>query len=265
MKISGLMAFTLVLLHIGVYVFQDFIIFQPQRLPSDYAFRFEDPYEEVWLNSSDGVKINGLFFDSEQKENKKVVLYLHGNSDNLQRWAAYHRDFTRRGYDFLAIDYRGYGKSEGHPDEEGLYKDAMAAYRYLLKSYAPDQIYLFGRSLGTGVAAYLASEKEAAMLLLETPYYSMKDIFKRQAPFLYLPFPLRSEFPLHRYVEKMEEPVYIFHGTADEIVPYSSAAAIKPTLSSENNFLTIPGGRHRGLSDYGAYQEYLDRILGQRL
>ncbi len=262
-RISAILVLTFFLLHIGVYLFQDFIIFQPQRLGEGYAFQFEAPHQEVWLESEDGVRINGVFFKGEEPS-EKVVLYLHGNSDNLQRWGRYHSDFTTRGMDFFAIDYRGYGKSKGIPSEEGLYKDAEAAYEYLLKKYTPSQIYIFGRSLGTGVAGFLASEKKAAMLMLETPYHSMKDVFQRQAPFLYLPFPLSATFPLHEYLSEVEEPVYIFHGTADEIVPYSSAAAMKPNLASEENFLTIPGGRHRGLSEYEAYQEYLDGLLGEK-
>ncbi len=260
MRISAIMGLTLFLLHIGLYLFQDLIIFQPRQLSEDHTFQFDAPYQEVWLESEEGVRINGLFFEGKGGA-EKVVLYLHGNSDNLQRWAQHHGDFTTRGLDFFAIDYRGYGKSQGTPSEKGLYKDALAAYAYLSEHYRPEQIYIFGRSLGTGVAGYLASEKKAAMLMLETPYYSMKDVFERQAPFLYLPFPLRSTFPLNEYLEDVEEPVFIFHGTADEIVPYSSAAAIKSNLASEENFLTIPGGRHKGLSEYEAYQDYLDRLL----
>ena len=257
----GVLGLTFLVLHLGVYLFQGYIIFQPKQLPSDYTYQFEDSYLEQWITTADGNEINALLFEAEGGSKDKVILYLHGNSDNLQRWASHYNDFTERGFDFLAIDYRGYGKSKGMPTEAGLYTDAKAAYEYLLKSYNPDQIYIFGRSLGTGVAGHLASQNKAAMLMLETPYYSIKDIFKRQAPFLYLPFDLRSTFPLHEYLEKTEMPVYIFHGTADEIVPYSSAAAIKPNLPSDDHFLTIPGGRHKGLNTYEAYQEYLDQIL----
>lgn len=260
-KLLGVIGFTFLLLHIGVYVFQGYIIFQPSQLSSAYQFQFETPFQENWITTEDGNEINALFFEAEGGSKGKVILYLHGNSDNIQRWAAYHPDFTSRGFDFLAIDYRGYGKSEGVPSEEGLYTDAQAAYDYLLESYSPDQIYIFGRSLGTGVAGHLASQNDGAMLMLETPYYSIKDIFKRQAPFLYLPFDLRLDFPLHQYLEQTDMPVYIFHGTADQIVPYSSATAIKPKLPSDDHFLTIPGGRHKGLNNYEAYQNYLDQIL----
>jgi pimeloyl-ACP methyl ester carboxylesterase len=260
-RFLGVIGLTFVLLHIGVYVFQRFIIFQPKTLAADYTFQFEAPFQEHWITSPDGNEVNALFFEAAGGSQEKVVLYLHGNSDNLQRWASYHSDFTDRGFDFLAIDYRGYGKSRGVPTEEGLYTDAKAAYSFLLESYKPEQIYIFGRSLGTGVAGYLAAQTPAAMLMLETPYYSIKDIFKRQAPFLYLPFDLQSEFPLYRYLEKTDMPVYIFHGTADEVIPYSSAAAIKSSLPSDDHFLTIPGGRHKGLNTYGAYQKYLDQIL----
>lgn len=260
-RLLGVIGLTFLILHIGVYIFQGYIIFQPNPLPSDYTFQFEDPFQERWITSEDGNEVNALFFEAEGNSQGKVILYLHGNSDNLQRWASYHPDFTERGYDFLAIDYRGYGKSRGIPSEEGLYADAQSAYDHLRKSYEPEQIYIFGRSLGTGVAGYVAAKNPAAMLMLETPYYSIKDIFKRQAPFLYLPFDLRSEFPLHRYIEEADLPTYIFHGTADEIVPYSSAAAIKPELPSDEHFLTIPGGRHKGLNTYEAYQVYLDQIL----
>jgi pimeloyl-ACP methyl ester carboxylesterase len=260
-RFLGVIGLTFLLLHIGVYVFQSFILFQPKTLATDYTYQFDAPFQEYWITSPDGNEVNALFFEANGGSQGKVVLYLHGNSDNLQRWASNHPDFTERGFDFLAIDYRGYGKSRGVPTEEGLYKDAASAYHFLLESYEPEQIYIFGRSLGTGVAGHLAAHQEAAMLMLETPYYSIKDIFKRQAPFLYLPFDLQYELPLHRYLEKIDIPVYIFHGTADEVIPYSSAAAIKPNLPSDDHFLTIPGGRHKGLNAYEAYQKYLDQIL----
>ncbi len=263
LRFLAVIGLTFLVLHIGIYVFQDFIVFQPKRLAKNYAFQFAAPFTELWIETQDQQKINALFMKGqpESTTEKKVILYLHGNSDNLQRWAQHHIDFTQRGFDFLAIDYRGYGKSEGRPTEKGLYKDAEAAYDYLTNRYEAEQIYIYGRSLGTGIATFLASEHKAAMLLLETPYYSMQDVLERQAPFLFLPFPLKSKFPLNSYLAKVNIPVYVFHGTEDEIVPYSSAAAIKPNLSAEKNFLTIPGGRHRGLNAYIEYQQYLDQIL----
>ena len=242
-----------------VYLFQDKIIFQPKKLYKDYAFQFNNPYEELWLETSDKEKINALYFVVEIP--KGVVLYLHGNKGNLQRWAKYHKDFVSRGYDFLAIDYRGFGKSTGIPSEKGLYEDARTAYNWLLTKYKADQIIIYGRSLGTGVASQLAREVTARQLILETPYNTIQGAFSHAAPLLWYPFPFKSSFSNEANLQAVEEPIFIFQGTNDYVVPYSSARLLKPYLKSGDEFFTIEGGGHKNLNSFSEYYQYLDQII----
>ena len=232
-----------------LYLFQNNIIFQPISLKDDYRFRFEDTFEEIWLKTEDSLNINALYFQTKKPKNG-AILYLHGNSGNLQRWAKHYSDFTERGYDFLAIDYRGYGKSEGKPSEKGLYKDATAAYNWLKNRYPEDSIIIYGRSLGTGVACELTTRVNAQKLILETPFNSIHGAINHSAPMLWLPFAPRSLFPNEQYLAKVKEPVYIIQGTQDRVVPYASAAKLKHLLKDDDAFFVIEGGQHRNLSSF---------------
>ncbi len=139
----------------GAYFAQTSLyIFSAQACP---RFRFGAGAQEVFLTTHDNETINGLFFTGTRKE---VILYFHGNAGDLSTWQYIMADFAQLGYDVMIIDYRGYGKSTGTLSEEGLYADADAAYEYLIgKGFAAQQIIIYGRSVGTGVATDLASRK----------------------------------------------------------------------------------------------------------
>ncbi|MDX1666729.1 MAG: alpha/beta fold hydrolase [Saprospiraceae bacterium] len=259
-SISGVLCYGVLIL--GVYLFQDFFVYQPQELFVTSELDFDLPHQDVWLETADGEKIHGLFFETHLSDRKGVVLYLHGNRGHLGRWGQYQEAFTSRGYDFFAIDYRGFGKSTGTPTEEGLYIDASAAYRWLSERYPAGDIVIYGRSLGSGVASHLAASYPARMLILETPYSDIKSVFEHNAPLLYLPFPLRAEFPNKDYLNRVPFPVYIFHGTQDELISYDSASDLKESLKAADRFITIRGGRHGNLADFPHYHFHLDQILG---
>lgn len=243
-----------------LYFFEKQLVFHPAKLAKDYQFQFEAPFQELFLETPNGEKINALYFKC-MKPAKGVVLYLHGNAENLQRWAANHVTFTQRNYDFLAIDYRGYGKSEGDVGEQAIYEDTETAYEWLQKKYNPADIIIYGRSLGTGAAAYLATKVKAKMLVLETPYNSIGGCTKANLPFLWFPFSGKYRFPNDEYLPQVSCPIYIFQGTKDKIVPYKSAIQLKPLLKEGDIFFTIEGGRHRYLERFQAFQDGLDLIL----
>lgn len=245
-----------------IYLFQDRIVFQPSKLNDNYVFQFEDNFEELWIETEDKLKLNALYFRTS--EPKGVILYFHGNRGNLQRWAQYYSDFNPRGYDFFAIDYRGYGKSEGEPSETGLYKDASAAYQWLLKQYTSDQIIIYGRSLGTGVACELASRTSSKLVILETPFNSIKGAIRHAWPFLWNPLEPRNQFPNDQRLAKISEPIFIIQGTRDRVVPYSSAIKLKPSLKPGDQFFVIEGGRHKNLNTFPEYYQYLDTIFGTK-
>jgi hypothetical protein len=241
-----------------LYIYQERLIFFPERLPDTHTFSFALPFEELhW--KVDGATINALHFKAERP--KGAILYLHGNGGSLRGWGGIADMFVERGYDVLIPDYRGYGKSTGTlAGEETLHTDALVAYTYLRQHFPEERIILYGRSLGSGIAARLAAEQSPSMLILETPYVSLKEIARRQFPFAPA-FLLR--YPLHtdRWITKVRCPVYLFHGTHDELIPYSSSERLLPLIPTPHELFTIPGGGHNNLGSFPQYRAGLERIL----
>lgn len=255
----------LVSLALAAAVFAEFIqkkvLFQPTALAADYQFRFDAPFEEVFLEAPDGPRINALWFKTDCPVRRGVVLYLHGNRDNLQRWGSFSRDFTALGWDFFAIDYRGYGKSTGEPDEAGCYIDGGLAYDFLRKNYPPEQIVIFGRSLGSGVATHLAARVLAKMLVLETPFDNVRGIAEGHLGGISLKVEPAFRFPNDENLSKTTMPVLIFHGTRDRVVPLRSAQNLKRHLKPGDEFVVIEGGSHNDLGSFELYREKLVATL----
>jgi uncharacterized protein len=243
-----------------VYWLQERLVFRPYLLLPDFQYIFHHPYEEFWLSAKGGARLNALLFRAKPAP-KGVVLYLHGNRGNLEGWAVYYADFIPFGYDFLAFDYRGFGKSTGEPSEAGLYDDAEAAYLWLKERYAESQIVVYGRSLGSAVASWLGSRYQPRAVVLETPYDNIPNVIRAQVG---LPLPA-SLFRLHfrndYYLQKLNCPAYIFAGTDDLVVPFRLALRLRPLLPSPEHFIVLRGGDHRNLATFPEYRLHLERIL----
>lgn len=242
----------------ALYFSQDSLVFRPEPLAADFRFEFPQTFSEINL-PVDGATLNALHFSTSNP--KGVVLFFHGNAGSLRRWGEVAESFTTRGYDLYIFDYRGYGKSTGKiASEKQLLDDADQVYRYVSQRYAAQNIVLYGRSLGTGLAAQIALRHPANMLILETPYVSLKDLtaqFYPLVPGFLLKYPLRTDLAL----PKIKIPVYLFHGTADEVIPYESSQRILPLIRSPKELVTIPGGAHNGLRLTPVYNAALDRFL----
>ena len=244
----------------GIYTLQKYIIFQPKKLDKDFEFVFENPFEEFFLNTSDETELHLLLFKT-QLPRKGLVLYFHGNADNLQRWGHFHADFTSRGYDILMMDYRGFGKSTGTPDEAIFYQDARLVYDWVLEKYDAAEIIIFGRSLGCAVAAQLATQVDTRMVILETPFFNFKNLFQTQGRILIFPFDFKYKFPNNEFLAKIKKPIYIFAGTKDWVVPNASTEKLKPLLKPIDRYFEIEGGGHKNLNTFEKYHEALDLIL----
>lgn len=258
LKLLGIFVAFYLLILLGGFLFQDKLYFRPTQLQANYSFNFDFQFQEVWLGDQ---AINGIFIPTPQ-ESRGLILYFHGNADDLQRWANYSEPFTRLGYDFFAIDYPGYGKSKGKPTEADFYAAAESAYNWATERYTSEQIVLYGRSMGSPVASYLSTKVPAQQLILETPFYSLTELLSHGPyPFL-MPFGPRYQFPVNEYIATTTMPVGIFQGTADRIVPYASAVKLRPILKDSTKFWTIEGGGHRNLADYDLFHEGLRELLG---
>ncbi|MCG6534428.1 MAG: lysophospholipase [Syntrophales bacterium LBB04] len=244
------------------YFTQEGMIFYPEVLPRDFKYSFPGSFQEITL-PADGFAINALHFKTEKP--KGVVLYFHGNAGNLNSWGEIAHEFTRLGYDLFIFDYRGFGKSEGKiQNEQMLHRDAAVAYHYLKERYPADKIIFYGRSVGTGIAVYLAKALKPRLLILESPFLSLRDLAKYHYPLMpvtlinvILKYPMRSDL----WIPEVSCPVYLFHGTKDDIVPYSASEALLKLIKTEKKLITIPGGGHNDLSDFGLYHEQLEKIL----
>ncbi|MBX2841899.1 MAG: lysophospholipase [Flammeovirgaceae bacterium] len=239
------------------FLIQDRIIFLPEKLKTDFKFTFNFPFEELTLNGNEGGKINAIH--TKINQSKGVILYFHGNAGSLKRWGGLIEELLPYGYDVFMPDYRTYGKSTGKLSEENLHLDAKLCYDYLKNDY--ENIIIYGRSLGTGLACKLAAEEKAKLVILETPYYNIQHVAQYYTPFLPSKLLLRYTFRNDLYIQKIKVPVYIFHGTSDKIIPYSSAVKLSHKLNSNGEFITIPGGKHNNLGEFSAFNNKLLEIL----
>lgn len=252
----------LVVLYLSVFALmyfkQEWFIFLPDKLPQDFKFNYPNA-SEVFLPIENNQHIHGLYFSS-LKQTKGVILYFHGNAGALDKWGIVTKDFLPLGYDVLIMDYRTYGKSQGKLSEQNLFNDAQLAYNYLRKNFADEHIVIYGRSIGTGIATQLASKNICRSLLLETPYFNLYDVVKNHFKWIPKKNLLRYNFSNNKHIKKVNSPIYIFHGTADKVVPLKSGIKLKP-LIPENNFIIIENANHHNISQYKAYHQKLKNIL----
>ncbi len=248
------------LLLLSVYGLQKFIIFQPIPLNKNFQFNFKIPHEEVFLSTKDSILINGIYFKTTTKK-KGVILYFHGNADNLKRWGKYHTDFTDRGYDIFMIDYRGFGKSGGDISEQSYYEDARLAYDFLREKEAAEDIVIYGRSLGCAMATELATHVIARQLILETPFDNIRNTFKARFPILILPYDLKYSFPNDKFIQKVNLPIVIFEAAKDKLVLNKSTEGLIPYLKASDEFIKIDSAGHKNLSSFVQYQNELTRVL----
>jgi pimeloyl-ACP methyl ester carboxylesterase len=246
-------AFLFVLFH-----FQEKFIFFPQKLDPSFQFSFRESFQERFFLTMENVRIHALHF--KVKNPKGLIYYLHGNAGSLQGWGTVAADFTPHHFDVLMIDYRGYGKSNGQISEKTLLHDALVIFDSLTNEYLEDDIIVYGRSLGTGVASYVASQRNPGLLILESPYYNIPDAAKSHFPW----FPsalLRFKFRNDLYLKKTRCQVFIFHGSRDEVLDVKGSYKLQPLLKPADRLIIIEGGQHNDLSLFDEYQEQLVKIL----
>ena len=242
-----------------LYFFQEKLMFLPTSLEQDYQYQFDYPFEELFFETEKDVSINALHFKA--KNSKGVILYFHGNAGDLSRWGKITEYFVSKSFDVLVMDYRTYGKSIGKLSENAFYMDAQYCYNYLLKQYSENEIHLYGRSLGTGIASYLASKNNPKQLILETPYYSILDVAKSRFPIFPVKKLLKYRFPTFQYLQNSQCKITVLHGTEDTVVPYASGKKLLELDVNNLKFISIKGGHHNNLIEFEDYHTAMDNIL----
>ena len=227
-----------------------------------YYFQERVPFKEVniAINSTDTLNIV-QFLPKVTGVKKGIVLYFHGNRDNINRYAKYAAIFTDKGYEVWMPDYPGFGKSSGRISEELIYAEATEVYKLAKSQISTDSIIVYGKSLGSGPASYLASRQVCKRLILETPYYSIPSLFRSYAPIYPTDWMSRFKFPNGENLRNVVEPITIFHGTSDKVVFYRNASKLKSILKPRDEFITIKDGGHNNLAEYPKYKEVLDSLL----
>jgi len=256
----------LALLVVSVLVFsgcrQENLLFFPERLPADFRFSFPGTFEEVFLGV-DGAVLHALHFKAARP--RGLVLYFHGNAGSLRTWGEIAPNFTARGYDLLIPDYRGFGKSTGRTEQESsLLEDAMAFYRHATRVFPEDRMVIYGRSIGTGIAAYCATRGRPRLLLLESPYVNLSDLASYHYPFVprailqaWLRYPLRTD----RWISDSTCPVYLFHGDRDRVIPFRSSESLVALAGGKAHLIRVAGGGHNDLEDFERYRQALSSLL----
>lgn len=262
-------------------LFEDSFIYFPAKYPAG-AWERDEPraregeivarIEDVQLAGTDGVRLHAWYCTPhigrggalEPVETKTTLLFLHGNAGNISHRYEIVRDFVKLPVNVLIIDYRGYGKSEGSPSEQGLYTDARAAWDYLTTTRAvpASRIVIFGESLGGAVAIDLASKTNACALVVQSSFTSIADMAAELLPFV-PSFMLRTKMDSLSKIASVSCPKLFIHSQSDEIVPYKLGRRLFDAAPAPKQFYEVKGAPHNLTFDLGgaAYYEALRSFI----
>lgn len=256
-------AFLILTLFLALRWFEHAVTFQPVRYDAQQGWKQPTEAADVWLTTSDGLKLHGWFFATKTAPAIATIIFFHGNGGNISHVGWVGDSLSSRGFNVLLLDYRGYGRSEGDvAGEQGLYADADAGYQYVTKTrgVAPESVVLYGQSLGTAVAADLASRRQCAALILESGFSSASDLAATVLPLLprRLHFLSRNRFESARKLAAVECPVLITHGDPDETIPKEHGQRLFAAANEPKKLLIFPGAGHNVFGSQGT--EYLNLI-----
>lgn len=259
-KVVKIVIIVYCLLGIALFYLQEKFLFHPEPVASDFKYHFKEKTEEVFIpvNRYEQIHFVKFFADTPSRG---LVLYFHGNMKNIAHYERNVAFFTSRGFDVWMPDYPGFGKTTGQLTEERMYNHAIQVRKMAEEQFSPHEIIVYGRSLGSGIAAYVAANSANASLVLETPYSSIPSLFSTYA-FIY-PVNRMSNFkiPTKEYLKDVKEPVLIMHGTRDRTIPMREALKLKTRLKAGDRFVEIEGGKHNDLNSKELYLETLHRWM----
>jgi len=227
-------------------------------------------YADARIDTADGERLHGWLVPAADA--RGTLLFFHGNAGNISHRLDSLRMFNRLGLDVLMVDYRGYGQSSGEPSEAGTYRDARAAWDWLLaRGVAPERIVVFGRSLGGAVGARLASRPgvRPAGVIVESSFTSGADMARRLYPWLPARLITRLKYPVREYVAALESPLMIIHSRDDEIIPFDMGRALFDAAPEPKTFFELRGDHNAGFwlsrdTYVPALDAFLSRVLGPR-
>jgi len=212
----------------------------------------------VCLATPDGLALQSWYFPP-RNDAAPVVLFLHGNAGDIGNHLPFAKFLIAAGYGVLALEYRGYGGNPGAPTEPGLYDDARAAFAFLKQQGIPDgRVVLFGESLGTGVAIEMANEHAVRALILRSPYTSIADVAALQLPYFPVRWLVRDRFDSLAKIGGIHAPLFVFHGTADTLIPLAFGQRLYDAAPQPKVFLAVSGAGHNDVQTPEAEHAVLD-------
>ena len=240
--------------------------YHPTRTFDASAADLGRAWEDINFTTSDGVKLNAWFFpaNTNSPHTHIAAIICHGNGGNISHRLGLYDALLAAGVNVFAFDYRGFGRSEGKPSENGTYLDAQAAHAWLRqKGFAPTNIIAFGESLGGGIASELAVRETCGGLVLQSTFTSVTDLGAEMYPFL----PVRTlgsiHYDTHSKLKSIHVPVLVMHSREDTLIPFhhgerNFAAANEPKFLCE-----LAGDHNDGIVDRAKYLTSIKRLLGQ--
>jgi fermentation-respiration switch protein FrsA (DUF1100 family) len=222
--------------------------------PKEMGLEFED----VYFSSSDGIKLNGWYVPA--KESRTTVLFCHGNAGNISHRIEVIYLFWKLGLSVFIFDYRGYGRSQGSPSEEGLYRDAQAAYNYLIekRSLKEESIVVYGKSIGANVAVELCSKVRPAALISESAFTSALDMGKKLFPFLPIKWFISIKYDALSMMKDITIPKLIIHSKDDRIIPFRHGRKLFEAAPEPKEFYPMRGGHNEAL--FLAEKDFVKKI-----
>jgi fermentation-respiration switch protein FrsA (DUF1100 family) len=224
--------------------FENWLVYFPTSAKDDWTPPPSPDIKDIDLTSADGTHIHAWWWPVA--DSSGAVLYFHGNAGNLSSRGKTVEKFRQAlGQSILIFDYPGYGKSGGKPSEKGCYQAADAAYQWLVdQKIDPAKIVLYGGSLGGGVALDLASRKKHRALVLAKSFTSLPDVGQHLHPWLPVRWVMRNRFDNLGKIGRITSPVFIVHGTADNLVPFEQSQQLFAAANEPKQFMAVNGGDH---------------------
>lgn len=208
--------------------------------------------EEIALEAADGERL--LAWHVAPRAGRFVIVYYHGNGGALRHRPWRYRPLTADGTGLVALSYRGYGGSSGHPSEQGLIADGRAAYDFAAARYGAGRIVLWGESLGSGVAIAIAAERPVRAVVLEAPFTSTVDIAAAIYPVIPVRWLMKDQFRSDERIGGIRAPLLVMHGARDRVVPIRYGERLFERAPEPKRFVRFPRGGHEDLGEYGAVE-----------
>lgn len=261
-RLLGLVVFLAVgyylMLAIRVLYIHPYLVYRPKRMMEASPRRAGLEYREIFFSSKDGVPLYAWFIQAE--EPKATALHCHGNFGNISDRIDTIKIYHNMGISLFIFDYRGYGSSKGSPSEKGTYKDAEAAWNYLVEEMGikPEDIIITGHSLGGAVASYLAGKVTPKALIVEGSFTSMIDMGKLYYPYLPIRLLIRHRYNSINHLKKVHCPVLIIHSPDDRVVPFFMGRSLYEAANPPKRFLEIHGSHNDAILD--SREKYIREI-----